>query len=255
MAGYQNDPGLTQQEAGFGFFGRFWTESFNNITAKPGGGLSGATLIDSMFVSVTVGSAGDSAVLPDVTFFPGGALIICVQNVSTNAMQVFAQGTNTINGQAGSSGIQQIGNSIAYYQCTKAGAWQASGLGVGFGTGNSAAFPTYAAQDNITAHAGGGQANAVPITSSQARITTVGTAADSVVLPPAIAGMEIAVLNDAAANACNVFPASQAQGGVSGGDSIDNGAQNAAKSLTAQNQTGTGPTIFYCFTTGKWRTK
>src|SRR5712664_4208469 len=63
------------------------------------------------------------------------------------------------------------------------------------------------AQDNVTAHAGGGQALGVPVTTPLIRVTVVGTAADSITLPKAIRGMEVLVLNDAAANAMNVFPA------------------------------------------------
>lgn len=64
-----------------------------------------------------------------------------------------------------------------------------------------------AVQDNITAFAGGGQGSAVLITAMFARITTVGTAADSVKLPIAQPGMELTVVNAAAANSMNIFPA------------------------------------------------
>jgi hypothetical protein len=111
------------------------------------------------------------------------------------------------------------------------------------------------AQDNLTAHAGGGQANGVPITTSLTRVTTVASAGDSLTLPPAIRGMEISVVNDAATNSMNVFPASAAQGGVAGGDSINALGANAAFAMAAVNSGGAGPTIFYCFTTGTWRTK
>lgn len=105
-------------------------------------------------------------------------------------------------------------------------------------------------QDGVVAHAGGGQANAVLITGIQARVTTVATAADSVRLPPAIAGMSLNVLNGAAANAMNVFPSSAAQGGVAGGDNINALAVNTALSCAAQTVTN-----FYCITTGTWWSK
>jgi hypothetical protein len=118
-------------------------------------------------------------------------------------------------------------------------------------TWNNLFYGQATVQDNITAHAGGGQANAVAITGPYARITIAASAGDSVVLPPSIRGMEITVVNDAAANAVNVFPASAAQGGVSGGDAINALGANAAFSLTV----AAGPTIFYCFSNGLWRTK
>lgn len=118
-------------------------------------------------------------------------------------------------------------------------------------TWNNLFYGQGTAQDNITAHAGGGQASAFAITGPYARITIVASAGDSVVLPPSIRGMEITVVNDAAANAANVFPASAAQGGVAGGDAINALGANTAFSLTV----AAGPTIFYCFSNGLWRTK
>lgn len=257
MGGFQNDSGVLQQESGFGFLGRFFTESFNpTMTAKPSGTQANSTPIDSMFCTfTTVASAGDGGLLPAVGAFPGGALIICVVNATANPMTVFAQGTDTINGQAGATGVTQMGSSIVYYQCTAAGKWLAVGLGAGFATGNSASFPTFAPQDAITATPSGTQTTSLLITGSNARIATVASAGDGVRLPPAIAGMEITLVNDAAANAANVFPASAANGGVSGGDKINTGAQNAAFSLAAVNGAGAGPTLFICYTTGTWRTK
>lgn len=108
-------------------------------------------------------------------------------------------------------------------------------------------YGTLCSADNITAHAGGGQANAFPIVAPINRITIVASAGDSVVLPFSKQGMEVVLLNDAAANACNVFPAT--------GEQINGAGANVAFSLTAQNGAGTGPTIFYCFTVGSWRTK
>lgn len=54
--------------------------------------------------------------------------------------------------------------------------------------------------NNITAHAGGGKANAVSITGVKARITTCATAADSVKLPPGYPGLEITISNSGAAS-------------------------------------------------------
>lgn len=105
--------------------------------------------------------------------------------------------------------------------------------------------------DNITATPSGTQATSLLLVNQQNRITTVGTAADGVRLPPAIAGASVVVTNDAAANAANVWPSSQAQGGVTGGDKINALTANTAFSLTV----AAGPTIFYCFSAGVWRTK
>lgn len=92
--------------------------------------------------------------------------------------------------------------------------------------------------DTLTAHAGGGQASALALTAVINRVTTVATA-DSVKLPPSQAGMTITVINAAAANSMNVFPAS--------GEAINALGANAAFAVAA-NKTA----YFTCATAGQW---
>ncbi|SRR6266699_6097665 len=108
---------------------------------------------------------------------------------------------------------------------------------------NGQMYGTSMATDSIVAHAGGGQANAVALITPLNRIITVASAGDSVRLPVSARGNVIMVVNDATTNAANVFPAT--------GEAINAGAANAAFSLTV----ALGPTLFYCFTAGLWRTK
>jgi hypothetical protein len=97
----------------------------------------------------------------------------------------------------------------------------------------------YTTTDSLTAHAGGGQGSATALPSMFNRVTTVATAADSVVLPASVAGMCITVTNAAAANSMNVFPAS--------GDAINALGANAAFAMAA------GKTAeFVCITAGQW---
>jgi hypothetical protein len=77
----------------------------------------------------------------------------------------------------------------------------------------------YSTTDNITAHAGGGQANATQLTSLYNRVTTVATAGDSVKLLAGTLGQRQAVRNDGA-NPLAVFPPT--------GGTINNGAANAS---------------------------
>jgi hypothetical protein len=107
------------------------------------------------------------------------------------------------------------------------------------------------AEDGIVATPSGNQANSRLLGQQQSRITTVASPGDGVRLPPAIAGACVVVVNDAAVNAANIWPSSQFQGGVAGGDKINALAANAAYSQTVLS----GVTIFFCFTTGSWRTK
>lgn len=244
VAGYQNNPGTVQQEAGFGFLGNLWMESnIDGITASATQTQAGATQLQMMINRVTtVASPGNAVRLPSA--LPG--LEVCVINEGANQMTVFGSGSDIINGVAGATGISQMPNSASYYVCSKAGAWSAPGAGVGY-MGN---FPTYSTQTGITATPGGTQANSVKVTASQVQISVCATLNDSMTLPPAVAGMEITIINNGAASA-KIWPASAGQGGVSGGDTINALAQNAGFTPLAA---GT-PTIFYCFVLGTWITK
>ncbi len=122
-----------------------------------------------------------------------------------------------------------------------------TGLGVFTFSVAASGLPVEQTADNLTAHAGGGQASGLLLTSQNSRVTTVATAADSVVLPPAVAGLTVRVKNAAAANAMNVYPASSAQGGVTAGDTINALAANTAISVAANKLIQ-----FTCFTTGQW---
>jgi hypothetical protein len=108
-------------------------------------------------------------------------------------------------------------------------------------------IPLDSTADALTATASGTQTTALLLTSKANRITTVATGADAVRLPPALAGVSITVSN-AATNSMDVFPSSAAQGGVTGGDSINALSANAAYAQATGRQT------FTCFTTGVWET-
>lgn len=216
-----------------GFSGSLQTFSYaNNLTAHAGGGQASALALTALVNNVaTVATAGDSVALP----VSAAGLEITVVNSSTKSMQVFGAGTDTINGVATATGVAQMANSVVTYFSTAAGTWIALGLGSGY-AGN---FPTTSYTDAITAHAGGGRASAVAITTELSRVTTVGTAADSVVLPAAVAGMQLTIINAAASNAMQVF--------ASGSDTIDGTAGATGYSQAA------GKTVTY-FTTaaGSW---
>lgn len=123
--------------------------------------------------------------------------------------------------------------------------FQVLGQGAGVLVAQSLQGQTYGtktAGDNLTATASGNQTNSVKLTLIN-RFTTVASAGDSAVLPLSQPGMTVVVINDAAVNAMNIFPAS--------GDKINALAVNAAFSLTV----AAGPTIFYATAVGQWRTK
>ena len=206
----------------------------DNIIATPGGGQSGAFALSTgaeVFRVNTVATQGDSVLLPPAI----NGLDVYVINHGANDMQVFGTGTDQIDDLASATGVAQMPGSLVLYSCTTTGKWYSNGLGTGF----SGQYPTVSYQDNITAHAGGGQPSAFPLTHVINRITIVTTAADSVVLPAAKPGMQITVVNAAAANAANVFPAT--------GEQIEALGANAAFSLVAA-KTAT----FWCVGAGQW---
>lgn len=234
MSGFQTDAGTVQQEAGFGFDGLFYCESvLDGLTALSGGGRSGATKITRMYTKVsTVATSGDSVVLPPIGTKLG--LTIGIVNDGANAMQVFADGTDTINGIAGATGTPQMTKSVVYFTAIQAGKWHAQGLGSGF----SGANQTYSFAEGLTAFATGGQASATPVTTGTARFTTVATAGDSAVLMLAAPGLAITVINNGA-QIMNLFPAV--------GDQINNLGANIAFAIPAG-----AAADFYSTLAGTW---
>jgi len=95
-----------------------------------------------------------------------------------------------------------------------------------------------AAVDAITAFAGGGQTDATQLTAGFNRVTVVATAADSVKLPAAVAGLEVIIFNADSTDACDVFPAS--------GDNLGAGVDTAASLAAGAKIT------YHCFNTTIW---
>ena len=213
--------------------GEFIYESFSDtLTAHSGGGQASALALTSEMNRITtVAAAGDSVRLPA----SAAGLTIILENAGANPMQVYGAGTDTINAVATATGVSQMQGSVVIYTCYTAGAWFANGLGTGY----SGSFETMSSVDSLTAHSGGGQGSATPLTSMLNRVTTVAAGNDSVVLPASANGLQIVAINAAAANSMNVFPAV--------GEQINAlGANNAF--AVAANKTAT----FYCVTAGQW---
>jgi hypothetical protein len=233
-----------QLEAGCGWGGpggMFFSESFqDNITANPGGGQANAfQLLRQNSRVTTVASAGDSIMLPPA--LPGLELVLV--NHGLNSMQVFGQGTDTIDDVASATGVPQMADSTTLYYCMNAGMWYSEGLASGYARGSVGAFQTLSVQTGIVAHAGGGQGAAVQLTAMNCFIATVATAGDSVKLPPAKVGMEITVINQSAtATGPNVFPAT--------GESINALSANTAIAVAPQTVL-----IFFCGIAGTWWSK
>ncbi len=200
------------------------------VTAKAGGGQAGATALLLGVNSVdTVVTDTDSVMLPA----SGIGHIVWILNTTSKGIQVFGVGADTINGVAATTGVYQPPMSLDMYLSKAAGVWQ-----VETGFGISGSLPTDTAQDGLTAHAGGGQALALPLVREMNRLTVVATVGDSVALPPSAAGMGILVLNHGA-QAAQVFGA--------GTDTI-----NDVATATGVSQMASSLALYFCFTAGAW---
>ena len=200
------------------------------ITAAAGGGQLNATKLAPDFNRITtVATIGDSVQLP-----MGTSPIICVIiNATNQAVQVFGNGSDTINGVASATGISQLGNSVDLYICGGSGLWFVEG-----GLGYNGQYPTVSSANAITAKPAGTQANSTLMSAAINRVTTVATAGDSALLPTAAAGMEITIIN-ASANSMNVFPNT--------GDAINALAANASYAIAG------GKTVsFFTANNGAW---
>jgi hypothetical protein len=114
-----------------------------------------------------------------------------------------------------------------------------------------AALQPQAARSGLTALAGGGASGATGLLPGLNEVDTVVTAADSCLLPLALAGTSVEVYNATAATSLTVWP-QQSNPNNSGGaaDAITNLAGNAVLSLACAAAT---VQIFRCFKAGTWK--
>jgi len=244
MSDFLIDPGPVQFEAGIGYFGPQMVQSAaDNLTASTTHNQAGAFKVNSQFARfTTVANAGDCAMLPPS--YPG--MSVCLINSGANNMQVYGAGSDKINGIAGATGVSQMPASTVYYSCTSFGVWTAQDLG----SGTNGNYPTSAYQDSLTASTTHTAAGGTPITSSIANFSTVANANDCATLPPALPGMQITVINNGA-QTLQVFPATAALGGITGGDTINGGSGGASTTIASPPAI----TLFFCTKLGAWFTK
>lgn len=103
----------------------------------------------------------------------------------------------------------------------------------------SSALNVNSAINAITAHSGGGQGSAVALTKAISRVTIVAASGDSVKLPAALAGLSMALINAAASNPLDCYPAS--------GEVINALSANSPLVIAA-NKT----VLFFCAVNGIW---
>lgn len=207
----------------------------DTITAFAGGGQTNAIQITGQTSRVsTVATAGDSVMLPEAR--PGAELIVI--NDGASPMQVYGNGTDTIDNQGATVGVSQMQNSVVIYACVQANKWRSDGLATGFG---GPGLQTLSSQDGLTAKIGGAQGGGPAINRMINRFTTVTSGNDSCTLPTSFVGAQITIINGAASNSMNVFPAT--------GDAINALGANNAFALAANKSA-----VFYCTVSGQWHT-
>lgn len=110
--------GLTPQFiAGMGEYVQFQP----GIVAQADGTKANATVLNYGLNQVdSVVGSNDSVLLPPAV---PRAMVILINNDASNAMQVFGQGTDTINGVATGTGVSQAAGEIAILSCVEEGAW------------------------------------------------------------------------------------------------------------------------------------
>jgi hypothetical protein len=95
-------------------------QTASGLTAHAGGGKAGALQLTGAMASVgTVATAADSVLLPAAVV--GGEFFLSNDGVAS--MQVFGNGTDTINLVATATGVAQANGVAALYFCTKVGNW------------------------------------------------------------------------------------------------------------------------------------
>jgi hypothetical protein len=94
--------------------------SFASITASGTHSQAGATPITTMMAAVTVNVAADAVRLPPAV--PG--LQIMVANLAAATVgELYASGTDTINGTAGATGVALAANQVTLVFCIQLGKW------------------------------------------------------------------------------------------------------------------------------------
>jgi hypothetical protein len=217
-------------------FGTFVLDAVqDSIVAFAGGGQANATQITGQIAKViTVATSGDSVSLPEAR--PGIDMLLL--NRGANPMQVFGNGTDTIDGIAAATGISQMQNSVILYICITQGKWETEGSATGFG---ASGLQTMSIIDGLTAaHTNAGQGVGPIFTRMLNRIATCANTNDSANLPASFSGAMITVVN-AGAQTAAIFPAA--------GEQINALGANNAFALAAAKVAQ-----FYCLTVGQWHT-
>ncbi len=163
----------------------------------------------------------------DYSYSSGGTLAL--SNTTTGNLEVYVDSTavpRTLT-TSGSVLLTRVNTaqSIGYTPTTSANWITAPSTVQGALDNLAGGNNVYSMDPAVTAHAGGGQGSAYPITKYFTNVTTVATVGDSLVLPNKVG--QLSVVKNNTANSAAVFPPV--------GGTIDGGSVNASLSVTSGN--------------------
>lgn len=209
------------------------------ITAGTTRTQAGATVLtaqNSRVDTATAPAAGSTLGDGVALMASAAGLDVLVHNNTAYPIQVYGNGSDTINGISGATGVAVPPGDIALFACMVAGAWQYEG-----GVGMAGQLPVMLSAESISAVNPVAQATATPLNAIINHITTVNAAGAAVALPTAKYGLELAVENGTA-NPLTVYP-------VNGGtDAINGLAANTAVILP-----GFTTSLFRAASNGVWQ--
>ena len=222
--------GVWNFEAGVGASGALAVQLAASGISAAGANQVSATPLPADFNRISAATTNQGVRLPPATV---AGLDIVVSNKSGAQIVVYGNGTDTIDGNAGSVGVAQMYNSVTFFFSTAPGVWETEGLATGFAPSG---LQTVQFLDNITA-AGTTQGTGTPITGQINTVANV-AAGTGVNLPVGAPGLAVTVINNGA-NALIVYPAQ------SSSDTINGFAASAGLSLSVGaeatfNQTALG---------------
>ena len=216
--------------------GGFVFESATDNIAALGTTQTAAVQLTAELNRVTTATAGSAIGVRLPTGYPG--LTILVVNHSGTALQVFGNGSDTINDVATATGVTHMNSSVVLYTCYGVTAGVAAWYSEGLATGYSGAFQTLSFTPTVAA-AGTTQGAATNLTTMINRVSSATTgSATGVRLPASVPGMEVLVINKASVP-IQVYGA--------GTDTI-----NAIATATGISQGINTAALYVCDVAGNW---
>lgn len=106
---------------------------------------------------------------------------------------------------------------------------------------------------SLTAYTTGGQANATPITAAIATVTTVFTTAASVLLPPAIPGRAVTLMNHGAQSMQVYGYAANPNNSNTSDVIVSHNSVSPTNATGGVSQTSGSVGEYYCYTAGTWK--